>query len=161
MQLLTKEQRRIREFVEGIAPKPMSKNDVMLGRDLQQLLFETAQHWDCATSLSVAPEDTKVSRSLGVQLSLMLAEAVANAVRHGGASNIDVAIEKDQDHLVVNVRDNGRGFGGPAVRYDHQELVASDFGPVSLRDRVGELGGSLAVSNSPMGAELEIRVPVS
>jgi len=161
MKLLTKEQRRIREFVEGTSQKEISKGDVMLGRDLRQLLSETAQHWDCATSLSVAPADMKVSRALRVHLSLMLAEAVANAVRHGGASNIDVAIEKDQNHLVVNVRDNGRGFGGPFVRYDHKELVASGFGPVSLRERVGELGGSLAISNSPMGAELEIRVPVS
>jgi len=161
MQLLTKEQRRIREFVEGTALKEISKGDVILGRDLRQLLSETAQHWDCATSLSVAPADMKVSRALRVHLSLMLAEAVANAVRHGGASNIDVAIEKDQNHLVVNVRDNGRGFGGPFVRYDHKELVASGFGPVSLRERVGELGGSLTISNSSMGAELEIRVPVS
>src|SRR5439155_14312448 len=92
--LLTKEQRRIREFVDEISPKAVAENHSILGRDLQRQLEETAQCWNCKTSFSVVPPDTAVPKPLAGQLSLMLAEAVANAVRHGGASNIDIMMEK-------------------------------------------------------------------
>ena len=80
----------------------------------------------------------------------MLSEAIANAVRHGGASNVDIVIKKAEGFFAVNVRDNGTGFDGPA-----------STGTTSLHDRVCELGGSLTVSSSSSGAELAIRFPVS
>ena len=160
-ELLVIEQRRVREFVQGGGSTTIAKSDVMLVRDLHQVLSEAAQHWNCASSFSVTPQEATVSSTLGTQLSFMLAEAVANAVRHGGASNIDVMIEKQHNQLILKLRDNGRGFSGPAIRHDHNDLVAAGFGPVSLRARAGDLGGSLALSNSPHGAELEIRVPSS
>jgi signal transduction histidine kinase len=86
------------------------------------------------------------------QLSFMLTEAVANAARHGGASNIEVAMEKANGHLDINIRDNGRGFGCLAG-HKHEDQ------PASIRERVRALGGSLNVTSFPDGAELAIRVP--
>jgi signal transduction histidine kinase len=156
--LLAKEQRRIRQFVDEILRKPGAETCTILGHDLQRQLEETAQYWNCKTSFSVAPPDAKVPESLAGQLSLMLAEAVANAVRHGGASNIDVVMEKGEGYLVINVRDNGTGFGAQPTQDAHQVMAST--GAASLRERVGALGGSLTVSSFPKGAELAIRFPV-
>ncbi len=158
--LLAKEQRRIREFVNEIFPKPGAQKYTILGRDLQRQLEDTAQYWNCTISFSIAPPDAKVPEALARQLSLMLAEAVANAVRHGGASNIDVVMEKAEGSLVINVRDNGKGFDGQPTQDAHQELVMANIGAASLHERVCTLGGSLTVSSSPTGAELAIRFPV-
>ena len=160
-QLLEAEQRRIRSFVNDTLPKTALGNEIVLSRDLQHLLVESGRHWDCATSLTVEPHDARVPGALGIQISLMLAEAVANAVRHGGASKVDVRIERKGNLLRINIRDNGRGFDQDSARFDHEELVVSGKGPASLRERVGELGGSLAIATSPAGAELTIQVPVS
>ena len=83
----------------------------------------------------------------------MLAEAVANAARHGGASRIDVAIERANKYFYIKVRDNGRGYDSP-VRHEHEK-------PASIRKRVSALGGSLSVTSFPNRTELTIRVPVS
>jgi len=160
-QLLETEQRRIRSFVNDTLPKTTFSNEILLSRDLQHLLLESGRHWDCATSLIVEPHDTRVSNALGVQLSLMLGEAMANAVRHGGASKVDVRIERTGNLLLIKIHDNGRGFGQDPARFDHEGLAVAGTGPVSLRERVGELGGSLTTATSPGGAELTIRVPVS
>ena len=158
--LLAKEQRRIREFVDEIFPKPGAEKYTILGRDLRRQLEETAQFWNCSASLSVAPPDAKVPQALAGQLSLMLSEAVANAARHGGASNIDIVMEKADGHLVINVRDDGKGFIGQPTQVPHQEPGMAAIGAASLRERVCALGGSLTVSNCATGAELAIRFPV-
>ena len=158
--LLANEQRRVREFVDEVFPKPNVERYTILGRDLQRQLEETALHWDCTMSLSVAPPDAKVPEALAGQLSLILAEAIANAVRHGGASKVDVVIEKAEGSLVVNVRDNGKGFDGELIQNPNQERVMASSGAASVHERVSALGGSLTVSSSPSGAKLAIRFPV-
>ena len=91
----------------------------------------------------------------------MLSEAIANAVRHGLASQIHVVIKRDGDRLILSIRDNGRGFAGADRKYNHDELVALGLGPVSLRERARDLGGSLTLLNSSSGAEVQIKVPAS
>jgi signal transduction histidine kinase len=160
--LLASEQCRLRKWVEEVRPRlPACNGQAMLRSELQQRLDEAAEHWNCTTSLSVVPPDAKVPEPLTGQLSFMLAEAVANAVRHGAASSIDVLVEKTDSQLLINIRDNGKGFDGPPVACEEQELVVLDRGPVSLGERVGALRGCLTVATSSTGAQLTIQVPVS
>jgi signal transduction histidine kinase len=67
---------------------------------------------------------------------------------------------KAEGQLVINVRDNGKGFNGQRTEEAPQEPVVADIGVTSLRERVCALGGSLTVSSYPTGAELAIRFPV-
>ena len=149
-QLLTKEQRRIREFVDEAHPK--SKSPSVIVDDLQQVVQETGQYWNCTTSFLLAPDNASMPQPLADQVSFVLAEAVANAARHGGASKVEVAMEKVNGHLAINIRDNGRGFAC-LDQHEHEE-------PASIRERVHALGGSLNITSLPNGAELAIRVPV-
>jgi signal transduction histidine kinase len=87
----------------------------------------------------------------------MLEEAVANAVRHGRASSVAVTIQKDDQHITMRIRDDGLGF------VDHkmeQVATVTSVGPVSIRNRVNELGGLLEVRSSPRGVELQIQLPL-
>ena len=160
-QLLNSVQVQIRNFVRQTWPSPDAGDGVVLVREMQRVLSETGRLWDCATSLSVEPQDATVPAPIGGQLSLMLAEAVSNAVRHGGVSAVNVIIRKADSQLLVKVFANGRGFDGSPFNREHEDLVASGAGPISLRERAGELGGSLDVSSSPDGTELQIRVPMA
>ena len=146
--------------MQDALPKTDTKQDILLSRDFDQLLNETARHWDCQTSLSVTPEDAKVSKKLGIQISFILTEAVANAVRHGGANQVDVLMRKQECELDIEIRDNGCGFAGPPAKYEHRDLVLLNIGPASLRDRISELGGSLTLSSSLAGVELKLSVPL-
>jgi signal transduction histidine kinase len=157
--LLASEQRRIREYVQAMRPKPELPGDVMLSHDLAGLLAETARSWNCALSFFVEPDDAMVSRKMAAQLSLMLPEAIANAVRHGKASQLGVTVRKADDGLTIVVRDNGSGFGAAASNDNDSGRSAPNIKPASLLERVGELGGSLEVVSSSTGAELRIRLP--
>jgi signal transduction histidine kinase len=91
----------------------------------------------------------------------MLAEAISNAVRHGGASTVRVGVRKTNEHLAIQIQDDGHGITGTACKHDHKEHADAALGPVSLRGRVVELGGSLDVRSSPLGTELQIRMPLA
>jgi signal transduction histidine kinase len=153
MQLLAKEQRRIREFVEDTHIKSTSPQDSVVSGDLQQVVQDSGRYWNCTTSFSLTPDNATMPQPIADQLSFMLTEAVANAARHGGASNIEVAMQKANGHLDINIRDNGRGFGC-LVGHKHVDQ------PTSIGERVRALGGSLNVTSFPDGVELAIRVPV-
>ncbi|MFT3837329.1 MAG: sensor histidine kinase [Myxococcaceae bacterium] len=66
-------------------------------------------------------------------------EAVTNAARHSGASNLWLAINVTDGKLTVAARDDGRGT----------EKVAAGNGLNGLRERLGELGGELKLESAP------------
>ena len=132
-----------------------------MSRDLHRVVSELGELWECKTSFSVDPRDASVPAKLGAHLSLMLAEAISNAVRHGGASTVRVSMRKTNEHLAIEIQDNGHGITGSACKSNNKEPVDAALGPVSLRGRVVELGGSLDVRSSPLGTELQIRMPLA
>jgi signal transduction histidine kinase len=152
-QLVAKEQRRIRKFVDQTYLKSIPNLDAVETNDLRQVVEDAGRYWNCTTSFSVASESATMPETLAKELSFMLAEAVANAVRHGGASRVDVAIERANNHFCIKVRDDGKGYGYP-VTHEHEK-------PASIRKRVSGLGGSLSVETFSNGTELAIQVPVS
>jgi signal transduction histidine kinase len=160
-QILGREQSRVRGFVEEMAPKSQILADPVLTRDLESSLTTSARQWGCATSLSVFPENATISRRLHGELSLLFAEALANAARHGLASNVEVAVAKANGELAINIRDNGIGFPVTRPTPGDDQVTIADGRPASLRGRIRALGGSLTVSSSPIGAELDIRIPLS
>jgi len=151
-QLLGKEQQRIREFVDMTIQKSMYGSDVT--HDLQQVVQNSGRSWNCSTSFSISPDDAHIPQVMADQLSFMLAEAIANAARHGQASNVDVVLTRENGYLDINIRDNGKGFASVPIKNGHEK-------PGSICERVRALGGSVNVLSSSAGAELAIRVPAS
>ena len=160
-QLLVGEQRRIREVMGRTPAKMEREREVALITHLQNVLAETARHWNCKASLDVDPPDAIANATLCVHLSLMLGEAVANAVRHGQASTVKVSIRKSSENLTMCIRDNGRGFTGESFSYEPEYVTAAERGPLSLRERVQELGGRMGIKSSPRGVELQIEIPLT
>ncbi|WP_448811898.1 sensor histidine kinase [Agromyces bauzanensis] len=72
-------------------------------------------------------------------------EAVANALRHAGATEVSVRLEATPDALVVEVADDGRGV--PAD-------VVEGVGSGSMRERADELGGVLRRTDAPGGGTI-------
>jgi len=68
-------------------------------------------------------------------------EALGNALRHADASSIDLVLRTDEGRLLLEVRDDGRGFDRAARRTD-------SLGLASMEERALALGGRLNVESS-------------
>jgi signal transduction histidine kinase len=97
--------------------------------------------------------DAKVAPEAREALRRIVAEAARNAVRHGGASRIDVTLWCPGE-LMLCVSDNGRGFNPQA------DVKPGSYGLVTMRERAEALGGLLEIRSAPGGgATVEVRLP--
>lgn len=85
-----------------------------------------------------------------LQILRILQEAIANALRHAGASEIRLETASDDAGLRIGVADNGRGIG---------EAVRRGRGLKSMETRAAALGGTLSVDSSGAGTRVTLHLP--
>jgi PAS domain S-box-containing protein len=81
-------------------------------------------------------------------------EALANARKHSGASNVRIEIRQPNDGYLVRIVDDGRGFS------PSDEPEPGHLGIVAMRDRVEMAGGWLRIESAEgKGTTVEFWVP--
>ena len=78
-------------------------------------------------------------------------EAVANALRHSGCSNVWLRLETTGDGLRLSVSDDGKGFDPDAA--------TGGLGLEGMADRAREAGGGLRIESGPGGSRIVAEVP--
>jgi signal transduction histidine kinase len=88
-----------------------------------------------------------------VELLRILQEALANVRRHSEARNVEVGLRMDDEAIVIEVADDGRGFDPGSAR--------AGVGLSAMRERVEGLGGKIEVRSRPgEGTKVTVMVPV-
>jgi signal transduction histidine kinase len=159
-QILSDQQRQLRAFVSEALQRPVRDERIGLKGDLGQILRDIERDWNCTTALTVEPESAAVGVDLQRQLRLLITEAAANAVRHGQAKQIGVAVSRDATILQLRITNDGHPLDGLVGRFDQQELMQRNLGPASIRNRVVALNGSMVLSSGQAGVELAIELPL-
>jgi len=91
---------------------------------------------------------------LPLRRSLLMAikETLNNTVKHSGATELRLKIERQRQHLMVVVQDNGRGFDPAAIKPGRNGLG-------NLSRRMRELGGSCQITSQPgKGCRIEFSI---
>jgi len=85
-------------------------------------------------------------------------EALRNAIRHAGASRIDVVLGAAEGQAEVTVADDGHGM--PAAVAGGQE-PAGHFGLTGMRERAAKIGGALTIASTAAGTTVRLALPLS
>ena len=93
-----------------------------------------------------------MSAQVAVQLYRIAQEAVRNAIEHGHADKVEIYLVSHQEHIVLTVSDNGRGFD-PSV-------AQQGLGFRTMGSRAHSVGGSCEVESHTRGTTLICRVPI-
>jgi signal transduction histidine kinase len=150
--LLIEEQGEIRTFVSALRrDRELELAEAV--EDLKTLALRLGQQWSVDCKVEAPSGHASIPIRLQLDLQQLLREAVANAVRHGSASRIDVDVSVEDEQLHLHVNDNGSGFlpanGGAPVE------------PWSLKERVDRARGSLSLSSKPGCTDLFISLPLT
>jgi signal transduction histidine kinase len=112
-------------------------------------LSDLSTYWEIAVELERDAKEIVIPGRLAHELRQVLREAVANAVRHGGASRVAIALAEENRLLRLTVADDGTGFPADTVPQ-----------PRSISERIAALGGSLEIASGSAGTELRFTLPV-
>jgi hypothetical protein len=106
---------------------------------------------DVETEVPPLPFDLPVRRSLF----LAVKEALNNAAKHSGATELFLRIHLQATEVVVSVEDNGKGFDPALASPDRNGLT-------NLTQRMAEIGGTCQVASKPgEGCRVTLKAPLS
>ena len=84
---------------------------------------------------------------------LIFKEAVNNAVKYSGCTGIEVKMQLERHKLLMEIKDNGKGFDPAVVQYGN--------GIANMRQRAAEIRGKLELRTAPgEGVNISIAVAV-
>lgn len=123
----------LRELAAGLHPS------VLTHRGLRGALESLTARAPVPVALDIT--DARFAEVVEATAYFVAAEALANVAKHAGADEARVRIATEDDTLVIEVADDGRGGAAPA----------GGSGLSGLDDRVAALGGTLSVDSPPDG----------
>jgi signal transduction histidine kinase len=130
----------VRDLARGIFPVQTD------GAGLSAALDELARTTSRLTGLTVSfYENGDISLKnpdTGMHLYRIAQEAVNNAVKHGNARKITIALNQSEDSLRLTIADDGRGMSASAPD-------AHGMGLNSMRYRARVIGGELKIESHP------------
>jgi signal transduction histidine kinase len=139
--------------------------------DTRRTIYNLKRHRTKALSAAIAESALQATDRSGLALDLevdheipveeevehailrITAEAVSNVAKHGDASTVSIRISSEDDHTVVRITDDGRGFD------PHERHRRHGFGLASMVQRAEALGGRLQLESQPgRGTMIEVAI---
>lgn len=121
----------------------------VLGRQFEDLQVELRVDLRCAE----IDRDRTIGPELKRNILLVLKEALSNALKHSGASQIEVQLHLGTGMAELMVLDNGHGFDPQLVREGANGLA-------NFTKRAEALGGTVSVITSATGTTVTLKVPI-
>lgn len=133
-----------RRFVRALTPLDLEGGS--LPAALRRLCTTTATQ--SAVAVHFELDGTPVPRPTPYEVALLriAQSALANTVRHAGASRAKLILGYMDSRVALDIVDDGAGFDPTAVRAARAD---GGFGLAAMHARAGELGGTLCVESTP------------
>jgi signal transduction histidine kinase len=131
---------RTRALTHGLYPASMRSGD--LRPTLLELVNQVQIRFGVKIDTSLRGPLPHHDVAEVLQVYRVAQEAISNAIRHGGARRIKLALERDGSMLCLKVQDDGTGF--PRSQTPHEGI-----GLQIMRYRANQLGAKLHVGNAP------------
>jgi len=115
--------------------------------------FQARTGVPCQVSLPAA--DPALDPDRATAFFRIFQETMTNIARHAGATQVRIRVSQEPGHLLLEVRDNGRGIG-------QEQLTAStSLGILGMRERALLLGGEFTIAGDPGGGTIvHVRIPI-
>ena len=146
-ELLLQEQQELRSAIGALRSDRISLPN--LAGDLKTLCERLSRQWDVNCEFSSEVPDMAAPMRLHLDTHQLVKEAVANAVRHGGAKAITVQLTAENGDLRLDIGNDGSG--NPRLK---------EGSPWSLRERVDEANGTLMLATRESGTNVSITLPL-
>jgi signal transduction histidine kinase len=142
----------MRALIFDLRPESLASEGLIVALTKQVVFLRTSYRLTVDAQLG---EEPPLSLDGKRALYRIAQEALHNIVKHAHASAVFLRLEKQDNELVLEVRDDGKGF-------DPAEPFQGHLGLRSMKERATRLGGTCSLASTPaQGTWLCVRLPLS
>jgi two-component system, NarL family, sensor histidine kinase UhpB len=127
--------------------RPIMLDELGLVSAIKWLTQNSAELTGLDISLTFDREDMNYNGEVSTAAFRIVQEALTNVMRHGEATHASVDVHHANGDLLIEIKDNGKGFGPEATRQNR-------LGLVGMRERANVLGGSVEIGTNPEGGTI-------
>ena len=131
--------RDLRNYIFGLRPGILA--DRQLDQALKEIAGEFGTRTGVVTVVEVDGEVASLLASRAGDVVQLAREALSNVSRHAEATTCRISLRRDEDGVVLEIDDDGRGFDTGTTTWG--------MGLRNLRERAESLGGALEVWSTP------------
>lgn len=132
--------RSLREISNNLSPHIL--NNFGLVRGIKNFVDKVAAMHRHEIVFRTRLTDQRFDSNTEVILYRIVCELVNNSLKHSNCNRIIIELNLTGDKLVVNYRDNGRGF-------NLRDVEERGMGLSNIKSRISSLGGSFNITSSP------------
>ena len=159
LQLVKNEVAELSDHLRDLAHRlhPSVLDDLGIISALRVCANEFEQRERIPVRLALEESERPLGRHLAECLFRVTQEALRNVAKHAGAMHVFLGLSYEEDHVLLRIEDDGRGFT-PQDRHGMQR----GLGLVSMGERVRLLEGTLTLTSDPgQGTRLSVSIPVT
>jgi two-component system sensor histidine kinase UhpB len=143
----------VRNIVTDLRPSLL--DDLGLVAAIEWQVQEFGERAGIECHLHASDDDLVLESTRSIAIFRILQECLTNVAKHAGASRVDVSLKRRGELLMLEVRDNGRGFEPANLR------KKSSFGVLGMKERALGLGGQVRIRNMKGGGtKVSAHVPL-
>ncbi len=153
--------------------RPPELDRLGLSETLRSILLNVRESTPMTVLGEIDDIDGTIPPEVEINIVRILQEGLANVIKHAGASECRVVVEKNPRAITIVIRDNGKGFQANAVIESEAPRVTSPpvnapvvpyrsigIGLTGMMERVRMLGGTMNVNSTPgNGTTITIEIP--
>ena len=141
----------MRALIFELRPKSLESEGVVAALNRQVAVLRTRYKLIVETDLGEEPALSIESKHA---LYRIAQEALHNTVKHARANTVILRLAQQKNEVILEVRDNGRGF-------DPTGAFPGHLGLRSMQERVAKVGGTLTIESvADEGTCIRVRVPM-
>jgi signal transduction histidine kinase len=152
-ELVNKADQSVHNVAEHLRPASLGLGIISA---LKKLTDEFRKHSGVNCVLQLMVESIDLDEDQTVAIFRIVQESLTNVTRHAEASYVEIHLSRNADDLIVEVRDNGKGFDPEGA------INRKSFGLLGMRERAAVLGGNIDITSAwQQGTVISVRIPLN
>ena len=153
---IDKSLKELRRVVTGLRPPAL--DELGLRHALRQSLEELKDDsLDCRFSESGTP--VRLPSSTEIAIYRLVQESLTNIRKHADATKVNLRLQFQPDELLVEIRDNGKGFDLPQTL--DSAISVGHVGLLGMKQRVDTAGGNIKIkTREGAGTIITLKFPI-
>jgi signal transduction histidine kinase len=142
----------VREISNNLAPNVLTESDIDVA--IKNLCLTVSKTSSIDVDFSAYGDFNALDKKINSYIFRITQEGLNNAIKHSGATNIHVQLQRNIEYFLLVIEDNGKGF-----LFDNN-FISNGNGLNNMKERALLIDGSLDIETEPdEGTTIRLKIP--